>query len=131
MKAEGVGVAAVVSAEVVGVVFVEVDLAIVVLIVEAVDLSAVENKDAVVVDVNADGLVEAGGEASPGDVFEIVVNSVHFPDIAEEGAYEGVAIFKEGDAANLHHDLVGIVVGDGEGIDEVSGAFAFLPEGAG
>ena len=37
---------------------------------EAVDLAAVEDEDAVVIDVDADGLVEAGGEASPGDIFQ-------------------------------------------------------------
>ena len=104
------------AAKIIGVLFIVIHFLIVVGIVKDGDLATVEHEDPLVIDMDADRLVESGGIALPGHSIETVTYSFDQPNIAGQGGDEGISIGKEGHAGQLHDGVVGVVIWDGQGV---------------
>jgi DNA ligase (NAD+) len=101
-------------------VFVEVGFAVVVEVVEPVEAVAAVGVDGVVDDLEAEGLVEACGEASPFELGEGVVDAGDDPDVAGPGGDGGAGgVGEEVEAAEAEPAFPGVVFGEGEGVDGV------------
>ena len=117
------GVAAVVTAEVVGIVFVEVGLIVAVEIVKSRDPSAIEDEDSVLIDVDSHWLVESRGVALPGHFHHLAAKPGDFPDFTAPDCDQGVAIGEERDASELHDGLVMVVEWHRNGVHDVGSLF--------
>jgi len=96
-------------------IFVEVGFAVVVEIVEAGDLVSSEDVNHVVDDLQAERLIEAGGEAFPFDVIELGVEAGDEPDVAAEGGDGGAAVGEEVKSAGFDPGFPGVFIGEGHG----------------
>jgi hypothetical protein len=96
--------------------------------VQAGDLVAASDIDFFISDDQTEGLVEAGGESAPGEVFEFLVDAGDDPDVAVECADGSAAVGEEVEAGGTNPGVPGILLGDGESIDGV-GEFV-VTEGA-
>jgi hypothetical protein len=75
-------------------VFIVVDFAIGIEVVEADDLVTAGDVDLVVEDFEAERLEESGGDSAPGELVVGIVDSADDPDVAIPGAEgEGVAVW--------------------------------------
>ena len=98
-------------------VLVEIGFTVVIQIVQARDLVAAEDEHLSVAYLQAEGLVEAGGETFPAQFTQVAVDAPDAPDVAVDGADERRAVGSEVHTGQEHQRLPGVVVGHGEGID--------------
>ena len=101
-------------------VFVEVGFAVAVQVVQAGDLVAAQDVDHPVDDPQAQRLIQAGGEALPCEVIELVVDAADDPNVAADGSrWRRPPSGKKVDAREAEVALPGVVVGSGERIDDI------------
>ena len=97
----------------------DVGLAVAVRIAEAPDAVAVEDEDLVVAEGAGHRLMQAGGEAAPGDVGRADLQAAGQPDIAVERDDDRGAVLAELDVARADSAFPGIVDRQGDMIDGV------------
>ena len=102
-------------------VLVEVGFAVVVEVLEQRDLVAAEDVDLLVDDLQAEAVEDAGGVAMPGDLAELVVGELTDPDVAAPGGEGDASVLEEVDRADADPGTVGVLGGDGDGVDDVGG----------
>ena len=102
----------------------DVGLAVAVLIAEAPDAVAVEDEDLVFADGAGHRLMQAGGEAAPGDVGRADLQAAGQPDVAIQRDDDRGTVLAELDVARADGAFPGIVDRQGDMIDGVGfGAF--------
>ena len=102
----------------------DVGLAVAVRIAEAPDAVAVEDEDLVVAEGAGHRLMQAGGEAAPGDVGRADLQAAGQPDVAVQRDDDRGAILAELDVARADSAFPGIIDGQADMIDGVGlGAF--------
>ena len=106
-------------------VLVEVGFAVLVEVVQDRDLVATEDVDLLVDDLQAEAVEDAGGVAAPGDLAELVVGELADPDVAAPGGEGDASVLEEVDRADADPGVVGILGGDGDGVDEVGRGLEF------
>ena len=83
------------------------------------DLVAAGDVDDVVDDLEPERLVQAGGEAFPADLAELVVEPRDDPHVAVPGAESGPAIAEEVEPAKADRRVPGIVGRQADVVDDV------------